>query len=159
MGGKGSGPKAALYRIGNQERTVEGWAEFYGVPLHRVRQRMYKLGWSLEEALEIPKIRRAVMLTVGGVTKTLRGWAKHTGVPLNTLKARYQKGWTPEAIVAPPRGSVLAWGRRQPLSRWAKEKQMPVPTVYHRIVVLKMPPEAALTAPVMGSGKRRRKIA
>lgn len=159
MGGKGSGRRAALHRIGQQEKTIEGWAEFYGVPIRRVRQRMFKLGWSLEEALERPRIRRTVMLTVGNVTKSLAGWAKHTGVSVNTIKARHQKGLKPEAIIAQPRGRVLAWGRRRPLCHWAAENNMSTSTAYYRIVVLKMPPEAALTAPVMGSGKRRRKIA
>jgi hypothetical protein len=157
MGGKGSGPQAAVYRIGNQEKTIEDWAKFYGKPLALVRQRMYKLGWSLEEALETPKIRRAIMLTVGNVTKSLAGWAKHTGLPVNTIKARHQKGLTPEQIIAPPRGSVMAWGRRRPRSHWAAEKNMLPSTVYYRIVVLKIPPEVALTMPLAKTGKKRKR--
>ena len=44
-----------LYTIGEETKTLPEWCRQYNVEYFLIRQRVYKLGWSLEKALTTPK--------------------------------------------------------------------------------------------------------
>lgn len=150
-----------LYRIGNQEKTIKQWAQFYCVPWRRVYNRMSKLGWTIEEALTTPKIKeRSRLLTVGNVTRSLRWWSKKQGIPLSTIQGRIAAGKTPEEVVSQDylrHETLTLWGRTQTVAEWVAERGVKYQTLYYRTRHAGMSIEAALTMPVTPNGPRRRK--
>jgi len=140
--------KAKLYRIGNQEKTLRQWLEYYGQPRCRVVSRLNS-GWDLKEALETPKHVNDIKLTIGNVTRTLKNWAKVTGISYRLIRSRYQRGYSPEEIIAKRRGRtaplIEAWGRSQTLAEWSREIGVNKTTLHHRLFRAKVPPEQALT--------------
>lgn len=44
-----------LYTINGITKSLSQWCKYYDQDYYRVRQRVYKLGWSIEDALSLPK--------------------------------------------------------------------------------------------------------
>ena len=152
--------EAKLYRIGNQEKTIQEWSAFYSRPVKLVYSRFFKLGWSLEEALTTPKvIERGKLLTVGNVSRTFRWWSKKTGIPLSRLYARMAAGMTPEQIVNPGylrHETVTIGDETLTVGEWAEKKEIKYSTVYYRTTKGGLSLEAALSMPVAPNGPKRK---
>ena len=49
--------KKVLFEFQGKEKNLADWAKISGVNYHTLRWRIFKFGWSLEKALETPKLR------------------------------------------------------------------------------------------------------
>lgn len=82
---------------------------------------------------------------------------RHFGSPQSS---RLQAGATmTEALDPTPRSNVKQWltvnGVTKPISHWAREAGISYQTIQHRLNMLKMTPEQALSVPVRGRRTRR----
>lgn len=99
-------------------QCVAEWAEEIGVSSNLIKDRIDKLGWSIERALSEGvhvQLRGGIPLTAFGETRTVLEWAKRLGVDPVTITNRLDGGWPAErAVSAPPqKGRPLA-GKRRP---------------------------------------------
>lgn len=138
-----------LIEINGQQKSISAWSKVYGRSAKTVCYRI-KIGWEPLKALSTPD-SRAMYLTVNGQKRSLKSWAKRIGITSNAIVWRLENGWTPEEAIQPrvfsPFG-LTAFGRTQLYREWAEEYSINEATLYRRINVMNMTPEAALTVPV-----------
>lgn len=90
--------------------TLRALCAQYAANLHLVERRL-GTGWSLEEALTVPKGRRraAEVFTVTDpktgqqVTGSCFELARHFGIKNSTMRMRILHGWKPQALATPVR--------------------------------------------------------
>jgi hypothetical protein len=62
-------------------------------------KRIEKCGMSHEEAVKLPSMRKAHMLTIYGKSMPLKDWCKISGVRYATAHRRLESGWTHKEAV------------------------------------------------------------
>ncbi len=79
-----------LYTVDGISLTMKEWAKKLGISVEGLRMRKKK-GWTLEETLTIPHIRRTdakyrgTKIVIAGVLKSIRGWSRAFGVSRITI--------------------------------------------------------------------------
>lgn len=72
-----------------------------------LHQRIFKLGWEVERAIETPN--QGKLIEAFGETKTSHAWEKDPRMVITrrTLESRLQKGWYPEKAITTPRNKKI----------------------------------------------------
>lgn len=85
--------------------------EQFNADYNLVRNRYSKLGWSIEDSIEIPKTKKTVnkrFITFEGEILRLYEWAKKIGITTHSLTNRLSSGWSIEkALTTGYRGKKL----------------------------------------------------
>lgn len=81
--------------------TLTDIADKYGVKYKLMKDRINTLGWSIEQAVEEPKVVKET-ITFNGVTKEIGEFAKERGMTYHQLKKRLMRGWTIERALTQP---------------------------------------------------------
>ena len=71
-----------------ETKTITEWGRALDILPETIGFRLDKMGWSIEDALEI-KPQNYRYITYNGETKTLAAWAEELNLPYHTLKARF----------------------------------------------------------------------
>lgn len=119
-----------------------------GIPIKRVKQRFYSLGWSKE---------RSITQKYKPITNVWGRYKDVSVVDMRTFYSRTKRGWTPEEAAKTP---ILGNGQRlkaranitPELMELAEKNGIKRMTLYTRMHSYKWSPEDAATIPV---GKRR----
>lgn len=96
-----------VFEYRKKRGTLTKLSKFFGFDYDMVRQRITKLGWSLEKAIETPaKFRKdggsLKSYSACGKSLTLRQWAEETGIKYETILARIRAGKSIEIAVTDP---------------------------------------------------------
>ncbi len=112
-------PKQALTCTHNGvTRTWRDWVKVLGLSESAVRSRLFKLKWTMEQALEfeprpedvvrdenraaavkrVGRMGKAVSMEYQGITDTLRGHCRRLGVDYDRIYGRYRRGWPLEKV-------------------------------------------------------------
>lgn len=95
-------------------RHISKWAEITGIPRRQIHQRIYKLKWSIREALTVParqgqKLHPALfrvdscVLTFRGETLPAAEWGRRLGLDYKNIKQRIAVlGWSVERALTTP---------------------------------------------------------
>lgn len=98
-----AGAKPLVYK--GETRFISDLAVQTGLSTQTIRQRIGRMNWTVEKALETPtdvtpKGRIPKLHTVNGISKTRAQWADHIGVNKHTIYTWLGKGQSLEDIVA-----------------------------------------------------------
>lgn len=77
---------AALHTIGGQTKSIQGWADHYGISASSIRHKMLYKKMTLEQAIE--STTKPVGFTHDGKTMPLASWARIYGIKPVTLAHR-----------------------------------------------------------------------
>lgn len=151
------------YRVGNRMMTVKQMSLESGLKVATINSRIKRgiRGKKLMEPLPYHYI------TAWGIRKPIQEWCKEKKILASTVRYRMDDlKMTPEQALSAPVVKqpkvwmITAWGITQSADAWAKEKKKSKGCIRHRIKVLKMTPEEALSAPHLrrkGSENRENK--
>ena len=85
-----------------EERTLTELANINGINPCTLYARVSKLGYSVEDALNIPVKNHGSRYSLNGKSHTISEWSKITGMSLSTLQSRLKAGWTVERMITEP---------------------------------------------------------
>ena len=134
-----------LYEINNEKKTLLEWAREYNIKETTINNRIYALGWTIEEALEIKSRSKRVKgktYTINGVSKGIYGWAEQFNIDPEKVSSRINMGWTiEEALEIEKRVTIRKkTGKKYTinnesltLSEWAEKYNLTKGTVRGRI--------------------------
>lgn len=80
-----------LYEIDGEKKTLFEWAREYNIKESTITNRIYSLGWDIEEALEIKSRDKKIkgnIYTINGKSMGLYGWAEYFGVSPKKVSSR-----------------------------------------------------------------------
>lgn len=140
---------AKLYTLFGKTQSLKQWAAEYKMKRSTLYDRLAK-GMDLHTALLTPTDRKD-RVTVWDETRTVDQWAQAANISRRGFYSRRWRGWAPEEMVLPrviKRPGLTAFNKTQSYAAWAEEKGIPRATIYWRVNIAKMAPEAALTLPV-----------
>lgn len=92
---------------------ISEWSIRTRIDRHLIYRRIFKLGWSIKEALTIPvesgrilhipaQTRRSRFIVHDGHRRTVPAWSRITGISQNTIRQRIDKlGWSVERALTP----------------------------------------------------------
>ena len=110
-----------------------------------------KRGIRGKKLLEAPPY---LYITAWGIRKPIQEWCKEKKILASTVRYRMDDlNMTPEQALSAPVVKqpkvwmITAWDITQSADAWAREKKKSKGCIRHRIKVLNMPPEEALSAP------------
>jgi hypothetical protein len=84
-----------LIKYKDEEKTVQEWADIFGLSMTDLYDKLRKSGGSLEKALSMKGNRRIRMITYEGKTKSLKEWSTELRIPYYTLRSRLNElNWT-----------------------------------------------------------------
>ena len=84
-----------------QAKTINQWCEELGMNTRQVWNRIFRLGWSVEKALETKENKGCRYLTFNGKTQSIKEWSLEIGVDADTISARLGKlGWSVEKALS-----------------------------------------------------------
>lgn len=92
-----------------KSQSLRAWAREKGVSPQVIWNRIYKLRWDPQQAINEP-VREGELLEVNGDTRTLAEWEERMGAPVRVIRKRLKLGWTPEKAVSTP---VRSWRRQK----------------------------------------------
>ena len=95
---------AKLIEFDGKAQTIAAWSKELGIGYGTIRDRIYKMGWSIEKALSTPVSRssgRSELYEFNGETQSLSEWSKELGIGYGTLYDRIHKmGWSIEKALS-----------------------------------------------------------
>ena len=92
-----------FYEYNGESHTISEWARILGVDRSLLKDRIIKLGWSIEKALTIPNTGvHPNLYTFNGETHTLKEWSQIVGIKAKTISSRLDAGWTIEKALTTP---------------------------------------------------------
>lgn len=80
-----------MFTYKGQTHTLTEWACIYGHNEATLWCRIYRYGFSFEEAIKATGDKRVRMITYNGKTQNLRQWADELHIPYSCLKGRLNK--------------------------------------------------------------------
>ena len=90
-----------MFTYKGHTKTINQWCEELGMETRRVWNRVFKLGWSVEKALETKENKGCRYLTFNGKTQSIKEWSLEIGVDADTISARLGKlGWSVEKALS-----------------------------------------------------------
>lgn len=75
----------------NETHTLTEWSRIYGIAEATLWTRIFRYGYSFEEAIKAKELRRVRLITYKGKTQNLRQWADELKIPYSCLKGRLNK--------------------------------------------------------------------
>lgn len=81
-------------------QTIHQWCEELNLNYERIRERICRKGWSVEEAFETKEKKSCRYLTYNGKTQTINEWGIELGIKPNTISSRLKYGWTVERALS-----------------------------------------------------------
>lgn len=95
-----------------ETRTLTEWALIYGLPEATLWTRIFRYGYSFEEAVQATEDKRVRLITYKGKTQNLRQWSDELKIPYSCLKGRLNKDHltVKEAFEKPYKGYY--WDRK-----------------------------------------------
>ena len=83
-------------------KTLTQWAKQYRLNISTLKDRLDKLGWTMEKSLTVAaKEQKRKEITYQGKTKNLSQWDKYNGFGDGTTGHRLKNGWSEEEAVSP----------------------------------------------------------
>lgn len=133
-------------------KCLSDWAIEKGTTVNRIKDRIDKLGWTVDEAIDEDRVDGRI-LTVNGVSQTTTAWAKERGFDRSVIKDRLRMGWSDEdAVMKPVKkldcDGLSFMGKTQSKSAWSRETGIPRATITKRLKY-GWSVEKTLTTPVM----------
>jgi hypothetical protein len=135
---------SVYYQYKGEKLTRAQLAEVAGIEYIRIRDRVDRNGWDLEEALTTPD-RVYEHLTALGKTMPIGQWCSETGLSYDTIRGRIKSGWNNDSIVTTPNGSrnpdkfrsrsvvLTIDGVSKILNDWARESSVDRKTIAARL--------------------------
>ena len=81
-------------------QTIHEWCEELNLNYERIKNRICRMGWSVEKAFETKEDVSCHYLTYNGKTQSISEWAKEIGVKANTITCRLKYGWSVERALS-----------------------------------------------------------
>ena len=76
------------YEYDGETHSIPEWARILGVKRELLRDRIHRLGWSVDEALSTPPKPINNLIEYNGQSHTIKEWSEITKIPENTLRSR-----------------------------------------------------------------------
>lgn len=148
---------ARVFVFGGKKRTIAELAKLFGKKPDLIRRDLRK-GLTLTESLN-RTLGRPRKYVVAGRAMNQTEAAKAIGVARASLYIRQKSGWKSDEIVSVSthKRLITALGKTQTLAEWSREKGISPSALHKRL--RKLPPEAALTAPVEKRVSRKKEAA
>lgn len=126
-----------LLAHGGITKCLSDWAMEKTSPVTRIKDRIDKLGWTVDEAISTDRVDGRI-LTVNGISQTTTAWAKEMGFDRSIIKDRLRMGWSEEDAVMKPvkkldRGGLFFMGKTQSKVEWSRETGIPRETIHARL--------------------------
>lgn len=95
------------YEFNGEEHSISEWARILGVSRELLRDRITRLGWSVEKAFSTPRVpdglrENNVMLNYNGETHPIGTWEKILGFKPEVIRKRIKNGWPIEKALTTP---------------------------------------------------------
>lgn len=96
------------YEFNGEKHSVSEWARLLGINRGLLKDRITKLGWSIEKALTTPVLpcgvkKTNIILEYNGEAHPIGTWEKLLGFKPETVRNRIKLGWSiEEALTIPP---------------------------------------------------------
>lgn len=153
-------PSNARYLIPNtkiEDCTVHQLAKRVGIPPSTVKSRLGR-GMSLEEALT-PGYAAGHKIKFGERTYNAKELSKILGLHKATIGKRIRAGWQMDELPTQNLRNrmITAFGETKRFMQWSRERKIGKGTLAHRLDVLHMSPELALTLPIDESRSKNAK--
>ena len=96
-------PCVPKYEYNGESHSISEWARILGIKRELLKDRIWKLGWSIEKALTTPTTPTNQRFEYNGESHTWKEWSEITGISENTLRGRYNGShWSIEKILTTP---------------------------------------------------------
>jgi hypothetical protein len=130
--------------INNEKKNLKQWCKFYKINYRTVLFRIREMNMTSEEAITT-KLKKPFrrMYTIDGETKNIKDWSRHYKIPYQRLLYRLkQHGNIKKAIIDPvikrniksKEDRLIEYnGKKQILSKWAKEYNINPISLYYRL--------------------------
>lgn len=97
------------YRFNGEEHSISEWARILGVKRELLKDRITKLGWSIEKAFTTPTLSNEtkennVILEYNGEAHPIGTWERLLGFRPETIRSRIKHGWSVEEALTIPVG-------------------------------------------------------
>lgn len=97
------------YAFNGEEHSIAEWARILGVSRELLRDRITRLGWSVEKAFSTPRVPNGirennVMLEYNGEAHPIGTWERLLGFKPETIRSRIKHGWSIEESLTTPVG-------------------------------------------------------
>lgn len=91
------------YEYNGEMHSISEWARILGVKRELLRDRINRLGWSVDEAFSTPPSPINQYFEYNGESHTWKEWSDITGINENTLRGRYNDAhWSIEKTLSTP---------------------------------------------------------
>lgn len=91
-----------LIEHNGESKTASEWADIHNMPRKLVAQRINKMGWSFERAVNTPSTFKRNTLTYDGKTMTIKEWSEETGLHQKCISKRIRSGWSVKDALTTP---------------------------------------------------------
>lgn len=131
-----------------EDCTVHQLAKRVGIPPSTVKSRLGR-GMPLKDALT-PGYAAGHKIKFGERTYNAKEMSKILGLHKATIGKRIVRGWETDDLTMPSQRNrmITAFGETKRFMQWSRERKIGRGTLAHRLDVLKMPPELALSLPI-----------
>jgi hypothetical protein len=83
--------------------SMSYWSKQTKIPFTTIRNRIDKMGWSVEDALTKPSgSGYGRNIEFNGITQNLNAWERTTGITAGAIKTRLKRGWPIEKALTTP---------------------------------------------------------
>ena len=91
------------YEYNGEVHSIAEWARILGVKRELLRDRINRLGWSVDKAFSTPPSPINQYFEYNGESHTWKEWSDITGINENTLRGRYNDAhWSIEKTLSAP---------------------------------------------------------
>lgn len=97
------------YEFNGESHSIAEWARILNLPKGLIKDRIHKLGWSIEKALSTPALPRGIgknniILEYNGESHPIGTWERLLGFRPETIRGRIKQGWSVEEALTIPVG-------------------------------------------------------